>query len=256
MFINPSSLQGYKLNCLDGEIGSVKDFYFDDLHWAIRHLVAESGTWLSGRQVLISPHALKAISVEDKNIVVNLTKKQIEDSPSLLTDQPVSHQFEKDAFSYYGWPVYWTGPYMWGETPNLIHEPQAPQVQRNPGGKEWDPNLRSTQDVIGHRVHATDGEIGHIDDFIINDQDWAVRYLVIDTRNWWPGRKVLIAPQWIKRISWPESKVFVYLTTDMIKHSPTYTEDALLTRDYETALYSHYNRHGYWTEDQRAKSLV
>ena len=112
-----------------------------------------------------------------------------------------------------------------------------------------DPHLRSTEHVTGHRIQALDGEIGHVEDFIIDDETWAIRYLVIDTKNWWAGKRVLISPQWIERVSWGEMKVFVNLSREIIKHAPEYTKDALLTRDYEISLHGHYNRQGYWVDE-------
>ena len=121
------------------------------------------------------------------------------------------------------------------------------------GEKAWDPHLRSTHDVSGHHIQATDGEIGHVEDFIIDDETWAIRYLIIDTRNWWPGKKVLVSPRWIERVSWSELKVFVNLPRETIKQSPEYTEESLLTRDYETRLHRHYNRQGYWVDEPAGK---
>jgi uncharacterized protein YrrD len=252
MLIKAKTLKGYKLNSLDGEIGKVKEFYFDDQHWAIRYLVAETGNWLMDRQVLISPYALVAVIREEQHIAIDLTKKQIEDSPSLNSDKPVSRQFEQAYYGYYGWPIYWGGAYMWGPYPYLERDREK-WKKSNQGGKTWDPHLRSTQDVSDHHIQATDGEIGHVEDFIIDDEAWAIRYLIINTRNWWPGKKVLVSPQWIERVSWDESKVFVNLSRETIKHSPEYTEESLLTRDYETGLYRHYDRKGYWIDEQAAK---
>jgi len=123
----------------------------------------------------------------------------------------------------------------------------------NQDGKAWDPHLRSTDSVQGHNLQALDGEIGHVEDFVIDDETWAIRYLIVDTRNWWPGKKVLISPQWIERVSWSESKVFVNLSREAIKQSPEYTEESLLTRDYETGLHQHYQREGYWAEVPQAQ---
>ena len=114
MLNKAKTLKGYKLGGLDGDIGTVKEFYFDDQHWTVRYLVADTGNWLTARQVLISPHALVAVNREEQHIEIGLTKKQIEDSPSLNSDKPVSRQFEKAYYGYYGWPIYWGGPYMWG----------------------------------------------------------------------------------------------------------------------------------------------
>jgi hypothetical protein len=107
--------------------------------------------------------------------------------------------------------------------------------------------------VSGYHIQAADGEIGHVEDFIIDDETWTIRYLRINTLNWWPGKKVLISPLWIQRVSWAESKVFVNLSREAIKKSPEYTEDFLLTRDYETALHQHYSRRGYWLDELVAK---
>jgi uncharacterized protein YrrD len=252
MLDKAKKLTGYKLHSLDGEIGRVKEFYFDDRHWAIRYLVTDTGNWLTDRQVLISPYALVAVNKEERYIAIDLTNKQIEDSPSLNTDKPVSRQFEMSYFGYYGWPTYWSGPYMWGDYPTIVRDREKSRAF-NPGGKAWDPHLRSTHDVSGYHIQAADGEIGHVDDFIIDDQTWAIRYLVVDTRNWWPGKKVLISPKWIERVSWSKSTVFVNLSRETIKQSPEYTEESLITRDYETGLHGHYNRRGYWIDETVAK---
>jgi hypothetical protein len=157
--IKAKTLKGYKLDSLDGEIGKVKEFYFDDQHWAIRYLVADTGNWLTGRQVLISPYALAAVNKEEQHIAIDLTKKQIEDSPSLNSDKPVSRQFEEAYYGYYGMPMYWGGPYMWGSYPYIVRD-RKKWRESTPGEKAWDPHLRSTHDVSGHDIQATDGEIG------------------------------------------------------------------------------------------------
>jgi hypothetical protein len=252
MLSKAKTLKGYKLDSLDGEIGKVKEFYFDDRHWTIRYLVADTGNWLTGRQVLISPYALGAVVREEQHITIDLTKKQIEDSPSLNSDKPVSRQFEEAYYGYYGLPVYWGGPYMWGAYPYVVRDREK-WKEFTQGEKAWDPHLHSTYDVSGHHIQALDGELGHVQDFIIDDETWAIRYLIVDTHNWWPGKKVLVSPQWIERVSWGESKVFVNLSRETIKQSPEYTEESLLTRDYEIGLHRHYNRQGYWIDELVAK---
>lgn len=252
MLDNASLLIGYKLHSLDGEIGEVKDFYFDDRHWTIRYLVVDTGNWLTGRQVLISPYALGIVNKTQRHIAVSLTKKQIEDSPSLNSDKPVSKQFEDAYYLYYGWPVYWDGPYIWGYSPDIVRDSEL-WIKTADSDKRWNPHLRSTDAVSGHDIQAKDGEIGHVADFIIDDHTWTIRYLVIDTRNWWPGKKVLVSPQWIERVSWEELKVFVNLSREAIKQAPEYTEKLLLTRDYEAKLHQHYDRQGYWADQQSAK---
>ena len=242
------TLKGYQLHGLDGEIGRVKEFYFDDLHWTVRYLVANAGSWLTGRQVLIAPYALVSVLPDAKQISINLSRKQIEEGPSLDSDKPVSKQFENSYWGYYGWPRYWSGPYMWGAYPTLARD-RTEWIEATGADEVWDPNLRSTGEVTGYHIQATDGEIGHVEDFIIDDETWAIRYLVIDTKNWWPGEKLLVSPRWITRVSWADRKVFVDLSREVIRHSPKYSEDALLTRDYEDRLHRHYNRRGYWVDE-------
>jgi sporulation protein YlmC with PRC-barrel domain len=247
MLSKANALRGFRLNSLDGEIGEVKEFYFDDRHWTIRYLVAETGTWLTGMQVLLSPYALVAVVKEKHNITVNLTKKQIENSPALSSDKPISRQFEEAYYGYYGWPTYWDGANVWGFFPSPVRTRENRQ-ESAAGKKAWDFHLRSTNNVTGYHIQAIDGEIGHVEDFIIDDQTWAIRYLIVATRNWWPGKKVLVSPRWIERVSWNESKVFVNLSRETVKQSPEYMEDSLLTRDYESGLHRHYDRQGYWVD--------
>jgi uncharacterized protein YrrD len=245
MLHKSKTLKSYKLDSLDGEMGKVKDFYFDDQHWTLRYLVADTGNWLPGRQVLISPHALVAAIKADQHIAVDLTRKQIEDSPSLATDKPVSRQFELDYYGYYGWAPYWGGPFAWGHYPVPIPAGQA-EAKSGASEKVWSSHLRSTSEVTGYPIQAADGEIGHVEDFVLDDETWTIRYLIVDTRNWWPGKKVLVSPRWIERVSWSEFKVFINLPRETIKQSPEYSEESLITRDYETALHQHYHSEGYW----------
>ena len=144
---------------------------------------------------------------------------------------------------------------MWGSSPYIMRDHQN-EKEPNRTEKALDPHLRSTPDVRGHHIQAADGEIGNVDDFIIDDETWAIRYLIIDTKNWWPGKKVLVSPRWIDRISWSESKLFTNLFREAIKQAPEYSEDALLSRDYVTGLHRHYNRPGYWLDEPVAKAHV
>lgn len=241
-------LQDYKLSTVDGELGNVKDFYFDDRHWTVRYLVVDSGDWLKDRQVLISPYALVSVDEVKKIIATNLTKKQIEASPSLDAHKPVSRQFEKAYYGYYDWPKYWYGSYNWGSYQNPLRDRKGKAaVMSNENG--WEAHMRSTQAVSGYHIQAKDGDIGHVEDFVIDSQTWALRYMIVGTRNWWPGKQVLVAPQWIEKVSWDESKVFVNLSRETIKQGPEYTEELLVNRDYEMSLYQHYKRAGYWDSE-------
>ena len=245
MLRTAEALHKYTLGASDGEIGKVKDFYFDDRYWTVRYLVADTGNWLEERLVLISPYALVCVDDETELIPTNLTRKQIEDSPPADSDRPVSRQFEVGYYEYYGWPAYWSGLHPWGAYPYPVPHPENAKE-----GEEasWDSHLRSAREVEGYGVEAADGEIGHIADFIIDDKDWAIRYLVVDTRNWWPGKHVLMSPEWIERVSWDDQKVHVDLARNTIKDAPEYTPDSVISREYETELGRHYNREGYWAQ--------
>ena len=247
MLFKAKTLASCKLRSLDGEIGKVEESYFDDYYWTIRYLVANTGNWLTGRQVLISPYSLTAVKLEEKFITVELTKKQIEESPALDSYESVLHEFEKSCNLYYGWPMYWYGGSVWGDNPNIQRNREKTR-EISSDEKAWDYLLRKTSAVSGYSIEASDGYIGNVEDFFIDEETWTIRYLVIDTGNWWPEKKVLISTQWLDRVSWPLSRVMVNLSRDAIKNSPEYTEESLLNRDYETKLHEHYDFRGYWED--------
>ena len=253
MLFNVKKLRGCHLQGRDGTLGEMKEFYFDDQHWAVRYLVADTGTWLTDRAVLISPYALSEVNLEARIIAVDLTKQQIEDSPSLDTDVPVSRQFERAYYGHYAWPTYWDGPYMWGMYPTLERDPGKWGVRTDDSHMQ-DPHLRSTHDVTGHHIQALDGEIGHVEDFIVDDETWALRYLVVNTSNWWPGKKVLVSAAWIDSVSWSEGKVMTSLSRSAIQLAPEYVGGTSPTRPEEVVLHRHYDRPYYWTTALLAKS--
>lgn len=247
MLRRTSEIKGYTLGARDGEIGRTRDFYFDDQSWVARYLVADTGQWLAWRQVLISPHAVLGFRDHDKIVDVSLTREQIEKSPSIDQDKPVSRQFEADFFKYYNYPFYWQGSAMWGPRPRpggtfAAQEPRPPQEPDFSRPEEGDPHLRSARTVLGYRIHALDGEIGHVEDFILNDEDWMVEYLVVDTVNWWPGKHVLVPPAWAAEIDWARSRVHLQLPREAIRKAPEYDHSTPITREYETRLFAHYDR--------------
>lgn len=217
---------GDKLGASDGEIGQVKDFYFDDQNWAIRYLVVDTGAWLPDRQVLLSPHSLGRLDQAGRILHVNLTRKQIENSPSIDSHKPVSRQYEEEYYKYYGWPYYWQGDRLWGLSGFPILElPAGPLPSQSaaanvPHTDRADAHLRSTQAVNGYHLQATDGIIGHVCDFMVDDQSWAIGQLVIKTGHRFSGQELKIPAHQVDRISWDESTVFVNLTKEAIEHSP------------------------------------
>jgi uncharacterized protein YrrD len=217
-------LTGNNLNAMDGEIGKVEDFYFDDETWTIRYVVVKTGNWLSGRKVLISPDALLQFSWESGIFPIALTMEQIRNSPDIDTEKPISRQEEEKLTNYYPWQPYWrTGFYpggLWGiiqSTPILVPASIA-EPEKIMRSKE-ELHLRSCQKVTGYHIHAADGDIGHVNDYILDDQTWQISYLVVDTHNWIGGKKVLVAVHHIREVQWENSKVVVDLTVDAIKNS-------------------------------------
>lgn len=238
----------------DGNIGSVKAAFFDDRSWAIRYLVVDAGKWLEDRKVLISPYSVRQPLDLGSAIHVVLTRQQVKDSPNIDIHQPISRQHEREYMRYYSYPDYWDGGLMWGMVAYpLLPYPPTPQdleiavAMRLKDTRAAEPHLRSSAAVTGYEIEATDESIGHIKDFVFDDESWAIRYLVVDTRNWWPGgRKVLIATHWIASIDWATSKVHVKLTREQVKNSPEYNEAVPIARDYEKHLHDVYDRQGYW----------
>jgi len=221
-------LYGDKLGASDGEIGHVKDFYFDDQNWAVRYAIADTGSWLPGRQVLISPHAFGSLDPAGKVLRVNLTRKQIEDSPSIESHKPLSRQYEEEYHRYYGWPYYWQGGGLWGMSGFPILElppkplPSEPAIASGPQPERADAHLRSTQAVNGYHVQASDGMIGHVCDFMMDAQSWAIGQVVVKIGHRLSGKEVQIPSGKVDRISWDESKVFVNLTKEAIEQSPAH----------------------------------
>jgi len=257
MLVNALHLKGLTVRATDGEIGSVTDFYFDDDTWGSRYLILDTGGWLTGRRVLISPYSILHTDWQAKRIDVALTKKQVQECPNIDTHKPISRQYETEYLGYYGYPYYWSGPDFWGPD----YYPSAASSRIDGSGyrqfpkEPLDSHLRSADAVNGYDVGATDDEIGHVVGYVIDDESWAVRYLEIATRNWLPGKKVLISPKWIERISWTDSKVYTALTTKAIKSAPEYLEGTPITREYENQLYFHYGQPPYWLGDAERKAF-
>lgn len=228
MLRSVKQLCGDKLGASDGEIGHVNDFYFDDQNWAVRYLVADTGSWIPGRLVLISPHAFGDLYQGGKVLLVNLTRQQIEKSPSIESHKPVSRQYEEEYYRYYDWPFYWQGGQLWGMSAFPVVPPPPKQLSdeqsTTKGGKQEysDPHLRSAKAVNGYHIQATDGTIGHVTDFVMDDKNWAIQRVVVDIRNWLSGKRVMISPSQINRISWDESKVYVGLTKEAILRAPVF----------------------------------
>lgn len=212
-------LYGNKLGATDGELGHVKDFYFDDQNWAIRYVVVDTGNWLPGRQVLLAPHSLGQLEQAAKVLHVKLTRKQIEESPAIETHKPVSRQYEEEYYRYFGWPYYWQGDALWGLSGfPLLELPAAPlRSEQSPANapetRREEAHLRSSQAVKGYLVKAGEDTLGHVSDFMMDAASWAIGQLVVRTGHRLSGEETLIATKHVQRISYDESTVFVHLPT-------------------------------------------
>ena len=267
-----NDLEDYAIRATDGTIGHVKDFYFDDGAWVIRYLVVDTGSWLLSRKVLISPIAIGHPNWTEKVLPVSITKEQVKNSPDIDTDKPVSRQHEMRYLGYYGYPYYWGGAGLWGggfypslmmpgydgfaSTPHAVQsEAEKAFAQAEVARHEDDDHhLRSCKAVKGYHIQATDGDIGHVQGLLVDEETWAIRYIIVDTSNWWLGHQVLIAPQWIQDVSWSDATVSVNLTRQAVKDAPPYDSAAQLDRKQEIGIHEHYRRPGYWADEVKREA--
>jgi len=244
MMLELSNLQRYHLECRDGAIGKVKDVFFDDEAWNVRYVVVDTGGWLTGRRVLLSPTALVPEAIGNDKIPVDLTKSQIEHSPGIEADLPVSEQFQRELHMHYGWQPYWgIAPYsMAGVMPppldasvtGPIDDPAADDAPRG------DPHLHSADHVKGYDIDARDGTIGHVSDFLIDLGNWSIGAVLVDTRNWLPGRTVIVPAGVVDRVRWGNRKVSVQVDRETIKGAPDFDPTVPLTPEFERRLADHF----------------
>jgi uncharacterized protein YrrD len=254
MLISAQEIQGYAIHARDGDLGTVRTFYFDDQDWCIHSMVVDTGTWFSGRHVLIPADALGQADRQRQRLSVELTQEEVQNSPEVPKHKAPSAYDATAMQTYAGHNVYWsTDPFVLQSVaarPASMPIPAAPPVaattprpadMQGRGGL-----LRSTREVMGYYIQATDGQIGHVEDFVIDTAAWQIRYMVVDTRNWWPGKKVLVSPGWIDQVRWDTEQVTVDLSRQQIKNSPEFDASVPLDREYEARLFAHYQRPAYW----------
>ncbi len=231
MLIATKQIRGCSIEGPEDGVGTVKDLLFDGRHWIVRYLEVDTDGWLSGRRVILSPQVIRSADYASQRLGARLTREQVENAPPLESDMPLSRRKEIEMAQYFAWEVYWA---------NL-----------EPAQAESDPDLHGAGTVTGCRVAASDGEIGYVADFIIDDADlagppWEIRYLVIDTGNWLPGRHVLIPPLWTDAVDWESRHVRLDLARKTIEHSPEYDPTTPINRQYEEMFFDYYGRPVYW----------
>jgi uncharacterized protein YrrD len=252
MLLAISALKGYAIEASDGSIGTVADILFDDQTWKLRWFVVETGSWLSGRKVLLHPSAIRRPDYDRSELSVALTKAQVEAGPPLGEHEPVSQQMESRPYDYYEWDPYWGSAYFRSGamasplgTPPLFETATQSVARESIPLEEEDPHLRSSGAVIGYHMHATDGAIGHVENFLIDDVGWEVRYLIVDTRNFWPGAHVLMAPFAVTSIDWSDRQIMLNVDRAKVKSSPPWIPEALMDQAGEKRLHNHYGWMGY-----------
>jgi sporulation protein YlmC with PRC-barrel domain len=248
MLCRLEDILGRKIEAVDGRIGSARDVYFDDDRWIVRYLVVDTGHWLPGRKVLISPESVRPPEAQEEALHVELTCEKIQQSPPIESDEPVSRQHQRDLAGHYLWTPYWDpvvmggGGYVAGPFSARTRSDDQAKVRR----ARRDSHLRSADEVKGYHIRAADGRIGHVEDFVIQCDEWVIRYLLVDTRNFLGGRKVLVSPAWIRQVDWEEAEVTVEMETDEIASSPEWKGGAGPDRAYEKRLHEHYGKDTYW----------
>lgn len=255
MTYSTKELDGFDVAALDGDVGHLREIYFDDTHWTIRHLIADTGGWLSGRHVLLSPHAVIRLDRARHRVELNLRREQVEKAPGIDDARPVSRQQESAIYDYYGHPYWWGGAALWGAfaypgpvAGAVLADPPAEAAAGELQAREaaergrTDPHLRSSAEVIGYHIEAQDGSIGHIDDLLFDERSWTIRHAVVDTRNWLPGRLVLIEAAQIVGIDWNARQARVDVTREAIEASPPFDRKAMVDPAAQAQVLSRFER--------------
>jgi len=241
-------LERMAIGAVDGPIGKVKDAYFEDRNWTVRYLVVDTGGWLS-RKVLVTPLSIQGADWDAHRIDVSMTREQVRHSPDIDADKPVSRQHEMAYLSYYGLPYYWGGPMLWGpsEYPSDVGELSRERLRTEPSLEEsqsssehGDPRLRSCRTVAGYHIEATDGPIGHVEDYLLDDRTWSIVYIAVETRNWLPGQHVLVSTEHVRRVSWEERKIYLALSKAEVRRCPPFDRDLGLSDLEERAAHEQY----------------
>ena len=246
-------LEQYTVSATDGDIGSVVNFLLDDTHWIVRYLIVKTSALLDGRQVLITPISFRQVDWSKKQFHLALTQAKVKNSPSIDVAKPVSRQHEFDYYAYYEYPYYWGSSGFWGASayPGLLADGSWKHLTDRYAPKSGDIHLRSAAELRSYSIQGSDEPIGHVEDFIVDDLTWEIRYLVVDTSNWWFGKKVLIAPHWANRVSWQERLVHVGMSRQAGRNSPEWKNSEAINREYEASLHAHYGRKAYWDDGAR-----
>ncbi|TVQ40633.1 MAG: PRC-barrel domain containing protein [Spirochaetaceae bacterium] len=244
-------MHGFRLHATDDELGHVEDWYFDDEKWVVRYLVVKTGFWFLGKEVLISPHSVTAVDWEKRTVDVSLTRAQVEESPDIDTHQPISRRKEREFHLYYNVPAYWGGLGLWGHEMVPDGRPLEAEAAEQTGCEPEDEHLRSVREVIGYRLHAVDGDIAQVNDFLFEDQTWALRFLQAPLTGRGGGRALVIPPKLVDHVVWSRTQVAVNASREQLLSAPALEKgETTVDRDFETRLFTHYTTHPYWVSEE------
>ncbi|GAB6145480.1 PRC-barrel domain-containing protein [Desulfocicer niacini] len=243
---------GYTFFVKEDDVGKCKDLLFDDQLWTVRHMVADTGGWLMDKKVLISPVMVQITDWQMQSIFLEITREQLEECPSLMEDEPISREHERKMFQYLNYPYYWAHDGLWGpgaypavmtQIPDNSAQKHDEETLEEEEEKVEENHLRSFKEVKGYDIEASDGNIGYVEDFILEDKTWALRYVVLNTRNWLPGgKKVILSLNWVKKVSWEQSTLFLDISREQVENSPDFDPEKPVNIEYETRLYDYYGR--------------
>ena len=225
MLWNVSTITNYEIEAADGSIGTLSDVLCDDATWKIRWLVADTGAFLPGRKFLLPPSIVTSLDRALGKVLIKLTRAEVEGSPPVTIDEPVSRQMETRMYVHYGWDPYWD---------NSTERMDAPNPDN--GGS----HLRSLDVLRGYKIHATDCVLSHASDFLLNDEDWSIRYIVADTGNWLPGQKVLISPQSVTSIAWADHEIRLSISQEKVRNAPAYSPSMTVDGKFEEKFLTYY----------------
>ncbi len=258
MLRSAKDVQRCPVYATDGDVGDVEALFFDDESWKVRYLVVKAGGLLANRRVLIAPELIGDVDREAGVLYANITREQVKNSPGVEADRPVADQQEVAYYGYYGIDPYWGSGWEVAAPPLVptypgaytggMHEPSTGLAEEGEAilAERGDPHLRNTKEAAGYRIGAADREVGHVENFVVDDEKWVIRYVGVYTSNWLPGKKVLISPRWISEVSWNRREVYTDLESSEIKSAPEWDPDAPIDHEYEIRLHEHYGRPPYW----------
>lgn len=234
---------GCTAQAIDGKAGSIHDILFDDDSWKVRYLVVRSGVWLEERMVLIPPQAFLYATEGAHEVHVTLSCDQIRQSRSLEADPPFYLQRQIDAAT--------TAPTLW-MTYGSLYDPVIPLygpalMQAPPEGADvkrekpdYDPHLRSVREISGYQLEDADGEAGQLVGFLVDNEVWALRYVVIQTGSWFAKQQRLLTVSHISAINWERRTLTTSLHRERIAASPEYADALLLDPAFENRLLQYY----------------